>query len=48
MNSLELIEALSLAGIDGGWVIRDGKIILWENEQPIPSEFLNYVELGVN
>lgn len=45
MNGLELGAALSEAGITGGWVIRDAKIVLWENTQPIPAEFAEYVEL---
>jgi hypothetical protein len=45
MNGLELVEALNQAGISGGWVIRDAKIVIWENEEPIPSEFAEYVEL---
>jgi hypothetical protein len=45
MNILELIDALKAAGFDGGYAIRGSKIILWENEEPIPSEFADYVEL---
>jgi hypothetical protein len=45
MNGLELGAALSKAGVIGGWVIRDAKIVLWENTQPIPAEFAEYVEL---
>ena len=45
MDGLELIEALTAAGIDGGWVISDGKIVLWENELPIPDELKQFSEL---
>ena len=45
MNILELIDSLKIAGFDGGYAIRGNKIILWENEEPIPSEFSEYVEL---
>lgn len=46
MDGLELIEALTAAGIDGGWVISDGKIILWENESPIPDHLQEFAELN--
>jgi hypothetical protein len=45
MNILELIDALKVAGFDGGYAIRENKIILWENEEPVPSEFAEYIEL---
>jgi hypothetical protein len=45
MNILELIDALKAAGFDGGYAIKVNKIILWENAEPIPSEFSEYVDL---
>jgi hypothetical protein len=41
----QLAENLIAAGFDTGWAVRGEKIVLWVNEQPIPAEFAEYVEL---
>jgi hypothetical protein len=45
MKHQELVEALSNAGFNTGWAVRDGIIILWANEEPIPDNFAEYVKL---
>jgi hypothetical protein len=45
MNGLELSEALLAKGMTTGWIIRDAKIVFWDNESPVPNEFLDFVEL---
>jgi hypothetical protein len=45
MTHNKLMEDLLKAGFKTGWVVRDGKIILWENADPIPTEFEQYAEL---
>jgi hypothetical protein len=41
----ELGQSLLDAGFESGWAVRDNKIVLWVNEEPIPDEFIEYVEL---
>jgi hypothetical protein len=45
MTHVEVMNALIDAGFNSGWVVRDGKITLWENDEAIPSELANCVEL---
>ena len=41
----KLVEDLLAAGFETGWATRGEKIVLWVNEEPIPREFIDYVEL---
>jgi hypothetical protein len=37
MNHAELIDLLVGAGFDGGWVLADGVLILWEHDADPPA-----------
>ena len=37
MNHAELIELLVDAGFDGGWVLADGVLIVWEHDVDPPA-----------
>jgi hypothetical protein len=41
----KLVTDLLAAGFDTGWAVRGEKIVLWVNEEPIPVEFAEYIEL---
>lgn len=45
MTHKEIVEKLNELGIIDGWAVRNGKIVLWENETKIPKELASYVEL---
>ena len=38
MNHDTLVNALLTLGFDSGWVVTDGIIELWENDEPQPTE----------
>ena len=38
MNELTIITALKKLGFDAGWAASENGIILWENEEPQPTE----------
>lgn len=48
MTTLEIAEALAALEITDGFAIRNGLIVLWENEKAIPESLENYVQLDVN
>ena len=48
MTTLELVEALSLLGVTEGFAIRNGEIIVWDNESSIPASLSEFVKLDVN
>ena len=48
MDSLELQSLLNDLEITEGYAIRNGLIVLWENETPIPKSLSEYVQLDVN
>jgi len=47
MNTLELLELLNKSGFTEGFAIRNGEIVLWENEQDVPESLAVYVNLDV-
>jgi hypothetical protein len=38
MNQLTIITALNALGFESGWATNEYGIILWENDQPQPTE----------
>jgi hypothetical protein len=38
MNELTIITALKKLGFQAGWAASENGIILWENEEPQPTE----------
>jgi hypothetical protein len=48
MDSLELQSLLNDLEITDGYAIRNGLIVLWENETEIPESLTDYVQLDVN
>ena len=45
MITKELLDKLVELGIVEGFGIRDGKIVLWENETEVPAELAEFIEL---
>jgi hypothetical protein len=45
MTHDEIIEALNDLGYQTGWAVRNGKIVVWQNESDLPAELSAYVEL---
>ena len=45
MTHDELCAAITAAGFETGWAVRDGKIVVWENAEPVPDELSDCVEL---
>jgi len=48
MTTLELTQLLTALDITEGFAIRDGLIVLWENETEIPESLNDFVKLDVN
>jgi hypothetical protein len=48
MTTLELVQALSDLGITEGFSIRDGLIVVWDNETQVPESLTEYLKLDVN
>jgi len=48
MTTLELVKALTDLEITEGYAIRNGLIVLWENETEIPELLADFVQLDVN
>lgn len=38
MNQLTIVVAIQSLGFDGGWVASEDGIILWERDEPQPTE----------
>jgi hypothetical protein len=38
MNELTISKALRKLGFDTGWVVTEQGIVLWENDEPQPTE----------
>jgi hypothetical protein len=47
MTHDEVMKTLIDAGFNSGWVVRDGKIVLWENSEAVPSKLSDCVELEI-
>ena len=45
MTHTEIMDALMAAGFDTGWVISGEKIVMWLNDEPVPAELTEFVEL---
>lgn len=45
MNTRELHDKLIELGFTAGYAIRNGLIVVWENEAEIPAELADYVAL---
>ena len=45
MTHDQVINSLINAGFNTGWVVRDSKIVLWENKKPIPDQFKEFTNL---
>jgi hypothetical protein len=45
IDQSKLSNDLIAAGFESGWAVRGEKIVLWINEEPVPAEFAEYVEL---
>jgi hypothetical protein len=45
MTHQEIMDGLIDAGFDTGWVISGEKIVLWLNDEPVPAELAEYLEL---
>lgn len=41
----KLVDDLLAAGFDTGWAVRGEKIVLWINDEPVPAQFVEFVEL---
>lgn len=48
MNTKELHQKLIELDITEGYAIRDGFIVLWENDFEIPESLEKFVQLDVN
>jgi hypothetical protein len=47
MTHTKLMQDLIKAGFNSGWVVRNGVIVLWENEEPVPADLQEFVNLEV-
>jgi hypothetical protein len=45
MTTKELFNQIVELGITEGFAIRNGKIVLWENEEEVPEELAQFIEL---
>ena len=45
MNHQQLCDKLIELGFDLGWGVRNGEIVLWENETDVPDELQDFVNL---
>lgn len=45
MNTKELHDKLVELGITEGYAIRNGLIVVWENEAEVPAELAEFIEL---
>jgi hypothetical protein len=48
MTHDEIVEKLNDLGFVDGWSVRNGKIVVWENEIEVPADLVSYVELDIN
>jgi hypothetical protein len=48
MNTKEILTLLNDAGFTEGFAIRDGFIVVWENEASVPDSLTKFVKLDVN
>lgn len=47
MTTLELVKILTESDITEGYAIRDGVIVLWENDYEVPESLAKFVQLDV-
>ena len=45
MKHDQICKKISELGFDSGWGVRNEKIVIWENNEKIPDELLEFVEL---
>jgi hypothetical protein len=45
MEHDELVARLFELEINEGWGVRNGKIVVWENAEPVPDELKDVIEL---
>lgn len=38
MNHVDVVNGLLALGFDSGWAVTEGQIVLWERDEPQPSE----------
>jgi len=48
MTHDEIIEALKELGFENGWAVRNGKIVVWENEIELPKDLVSYLALDIS
>lgn len=48
MDTNELFKILTESDITEGFAIRNGLIVLWENDYEVPESLLEFVQLDVN
>lgn len=48
MTHDEIVTELYNLGFNEGWAVRDGKIVVWENETAIPENLSDYLEIDAN
>ena len=48
MTHDEIVQKLNDLGLVEGWSVRNGKIVVWENENDLPTELKSYVDLDGN
>ena len=48
MDTKELHKILVESDITEGYAIRDGLIVLWENDYEVPQSLQQFVQLDVN
>jgi len=45
MEHQEVCDKLIELGLTDGWAVRNGKIVVWENDTAVPNELKEFVEL---
>ena len=45
MEHQELCDKLIELGFETGWAVRNGEIVVWENETDVPDELKKFVNL---
>jgi hypothetical protein len=45
MDHQEVCDKLIELEFPEGWAVRNGKIVVWENAEPVPEELTEFVEL---
>lgn len=48
MTTLEIAEALAALEITDGFAIRNGLIVLWENDYQVPESLQKFIQLDVD